>query len=420
MTASTDRLRVLFLQTATTPTLGADEWVLVQLIRALADGRADITVACHEEVDGRPTPVREQLDELGGADLVHCDLGPELSGRTGLNKVTATLRSVLALTAVARMTLLARRRGIQVVHTGDRPRDALAAVMIGRTTGAGTVVHVHQRYNQFWSRLLRWAVRRADVVVAISEFVAESLLDAGFPPERVRVIPNAIDSTPFSSSDPGTRVALRAELGIDRGCPLVLTVCRLFPEKGVADLIRAFADARRRVPGAHLVVAGNDVTGGSHLSDLVALCDELGVSDAVHFVGRRSDVPRLMAAADVFAMPSRGEPFGLVYLEAMAASLPVVALAEGGAREVIVDGTTGLLSARDDHDSLTQNLATLLTDPDLRRRLGANGVIRSADFSLDRQADATSDLHRELADASRTAAPTTVTRRRTRPFQNES
>jgi glycosyltransferase involved in cell wall biosynthesis len=80
-----------------------------------------------------------------------------------------------------------------------------------------------------------------------------------------------------------------------------------------------------------------------------------------------------MAAADVFAMASRAEPFGLVYVEAMAMRLPVVAFRTGGTPEVVVDGVTGLLSEPDDLERLTNNILGLLDDPELRRRLGAAG-----------------------------------------------
>ena len=111
------------------------------------------------------------------------------------------------------------------------------------------------------------------------------------------------------------------------------------PSKGVAELIRALAAARRSVPDAVLVVAGSDVTGGAYSAELNELIHQLELDGAVHLLGRRNDVADLMEAADVFAMPSRGEPFGLVYLEAMAKELPVVALPPDGA-DVDVVGTS--------------------------------------------------------------------------------
>jgi glycosyltransferase involved in cell wall biosynthesis len=101
--------------------------------------------------------------------------------------------------------------------------------------------------------------------------------------------------------------------------------------------------------------------------------EELGVAENVIFLGHRSDVARLMAAADIFTMPSLEEPFGLVFLEAMAMKLPVVALSSGGTPEVVVHGTTGLLSGPGDSVRLGEHLAALIRDPALRRRMGTAG-----------------------------------------------
>jgi glycosyltransferase involved in cell wall biosynthesis len=103
-----------------------------------------------------------------------------------------------------------------------------------------------------------------------------------------------------------------------------------------------------------------------------------GVSDRVRFLGQRSDVPRLMAAADVYCQPNTGaEPFGIVFVEALYAGLPVVASAAGGALE-IVDETCGVLTPVGDPAAVADTLRELLTDPTRRRNLGTNGPMRAA------------------------------------------
>ena len=124
----------------------------------------------------------------------------------------------------------------------------------------------------------------------------------------------------------------------------MLSVCRLLPQKGPEMLIRACAALRPQLPGLRLVIAGVEVD-RSYRAVLASAIDELDVADMVTLAGWRDDVPRLMAAADIYAMPSTMEPFGLVFCEAMAMGLPVVALDDGGTPEVVVDGETGLLSA---------------------------------------------------------------------------
>ena len=144
------------------------------------------------------------------------------------------------------------------------------------------------------------------------------------------------------------------------------------------------------------MIVGEEMAAGyrQHLEDLAR---ELGVADGVVFTGQRSDVPRLMAAADVFAMPSLGEPFGLVFLEAMAMQLPVVALDSGGAPEVVEDGVTGFLVEPGDMDGLTSKLLALLEDPKRRQRMGAAGRQRvEAHFTTPRMAADTARVYRRL------------------------
>ena len=167
----------------------------------------------------------------------------------------------------------------------------------------------------------------------------------------------------------------------------MISVCRLFKEKGPAELIRATALVRDEYPDVKLLVVGSDVTGGVFMAELENLVERLGAGENVTFTGRRSDVPLLMAAADVFAMPSFDEPFGLVYLEAMAMQLPVVALDNGGTPEVVEHGETGLLSSPGDIDAVAQHLLMLLRSPDLREQMGRQGRRRVEQrFTTDRQA----------------------------------
>jgi glycosyltransferase involved in cell wall biosynthesis len=127
-------------------------------------------------------------------------------------------------------------------------------------------------------------------------------------------------------------------------------------------------------PDIKLLVVGQDYPpGNNHTNELRELAAELGVSKHVVFTGLRSDVPRLMAAADILAMPSFEEPFGLVYAEAMAMKKPVVAFDNGGTPEVVEHEKSGLLSPQDDVPALAANLRRLVNDPELRRRMGEYG-----------------------------------------------
>ena len=154
------------------------------------------------------------------------------------------------------------------------------------------------------------------------------------------------------------------------------------PGKGVDALINALPDVRSTFPDVRLVIVGHDSESeygrSSRDSRKRSTCRTTSPSRAA------TDVPELMAAADVFAMPSTGEPFGLVFPEAMAIRRPVVALRNGGTAEVVEHGITGLLSEPGDRAVLVENLLTLLRDPTLRSLMGeagrrrGRGVVRHA------------------------------------------
>jgi phosphatidyl-myo-inositol dimannoside synthase len=156
---------------------------------------------------------------------------------------------------------------------------------------------------------------------------------------------------------------------------VVLTVARLSASekyKGVDKLIAAIALLRKSISNLHLVVVG----GGDDLARHVKLASDQGVSDCVQFFDNlsRAQIGACYFHADVFAMPSTGEGFGLVFLEAMAFAKPVIGAMSGGIPDVVEDGTNGFLVSAGDFDQLCQALRVLLTNEQLRKELGAKGA----------------------------------------------
>ena len=162
--------------------------------------------------------------------------------------------------------------------------------------------------------------------------------------------------------------AWRAELGLGPG-PVAVNVSRIEEGKGQDRIIRAMAVVRRQVPDAQLVFVGD----GEQRAGCERLVDELGLRDAVHFLGTRSDVPRLLVGADVFAFGSRTESFGLVVAEAMAARLPVVAFQLPSVADFAVDAVTGYFPDQADDEGFAHALADLLADPTKARKMGEAG-----------------------------------------------
>jgi glycosyltransferase involved in cell wall biosynthesis len=268
--------------------------------------------------------------------------------------------------------------------------------VLSRLTGAHCVVHVHVGYNPDWmGRVLRWSLHHAGTLVAISAFVGATLTEAGIDRRRVVVVPNGIDVEQWRPDADGA--GARRALGIGPDTPLLLSVCRLFPAKGPADAVEAVARLRGQFPDVRLLIVGLDVTGGSFSAELRARVAELGLEEHVSFLGRRDDVQALMAACDVYVMPSHLEPFGLVFCEAMAMRRPVVGLADGGTVEVVEDGRTGLLSQHGDLDGLVRNLEILLADPALRATMGEAGRrVVEARFTTQRMADGVESVYRAI------------------------
>jgi glycosyltransferase involved in cell wall biosynthesis len=191
---------------------------------------------------------------------------------------------------------------------------------------------------------------------------------------------------------------------------VIACAARLFRGKGQDDVIRALPHVCKEFPDVRVLIIGSDdrqAMRTSFTDELKVLAADLGVSANVIFTGQRSDMPALIAACDVFALPSGEEPFGLVFLEAMAMKKPVVAVDNGGTPEVVEHGKSGLLSMYGDGPALAANLRLLLRDPALRTRMGEYGRQRvEARFTAGRMAADTADVYASLLEqrTARTAA----------------
>ena len=237
-----------------------------------------------------------------------------------------------------------------------------------------------------WVRVLlgvqaRWEgmnARRADLVVVTSRYQAEvAAREYGVPASRLAIVPEPIDLPRWDED------FARAPRRSGRG-PTVLSVARMYPRKRLGDLLRAAALLRARVPGAQVRIVGN----GPEREMLDRLHGELALADAAVLLGdvSRAALAEEYANADCFCLPSVQEGFGIVFLEAMAAGLPVVACRAAAIPEVVLDGRTGVLVPPRDPRALADALASLLADPARARALGAEGARGVAEFTPERVA----------------------------------
>ncbi|HEX8630990.1 MAG TPA: glycosyltransferase family 4 protein [Catenuloplanes sp.] len=289
---------------------------------------------------------------------------------------------LLPTPAVARTAArLARSRGCDTVWFGAAAPLGLLATGLRRRAGIARAVAQTHGHEVGWAALpgarglLRRVGRGVDVVTYLGEYTRTRLDRALHGLTDLQRLAPGVDVAAYHPDVDGSQVRARHGLA-DR--PVVVCVSRLVPRKGQDTLIRAWPLVRRRVPGAALLVVG----GGPHRATLERLARDGGVESDVVFTGSVpwEELPAHYAAGDVYAMPCRTrnrgldvEGLGIVYLEASATGLPVVAGDSGGAPDAVRQGETGYVVGGRDVSRLAGRLVELLDDPALRRRMGAAG-----------------------------------------------
>ena len=268
----------------------------------------------------------------------------------------------------------AREHGADVVLLGPAwPLGELAG-RLGRPTVALTYGHEAGMARVGLGPLVR-RLARASAVTVLSEFTRR-VLTPWLAPTRVELVPPGVDTDVFHPGVDGSRIRARHGIAPDR--PLVVCVSRLVPRKGQDVLVETWPLVAAEVPGAHLLIAGT----GPGEDALRARVAALGLGRDVTLAGEVpwTDLPAYHAAGDVFAMPCRTrlggldvEGLGIVYLEAQACGVPVVAGRSGGAPEAVVDGETGHVVDGRDPQSLRRALVGLLRDPERRVAMGKAG-----------------------------------------------
>jgi phosphatidylinositol alpha-1,6-mannosyltransferase len=281
----------------------------------------------------------------------------------------------------ARMRRLIGEHGIDTVWFGAAAPLALLAPR-ARRAGAARVLASTHGHEVGWSMLpaARSVLRRigdsTDLVTFVSRYTRGRFASAFGPAAALEHLPPGVDTDRFRP-DPAARAELRARYRLGQR-PVVLCVSRLVPRKGQDVLIRAMPSIRRQVPGATLVIVG----GGPYLAALRRLARSCGVVDRVMFLGGvpAAELPAYYTLADVFAMPCRTrgagldvEGLGIVFLEASATGVPVVAGRSGGAPETVRHNHTGVVVDGRSVASVADAVADLLARPDRAASMGAAG-----------------------------------------------
>ena len=272
-----------------------------------------------------------------------------------------------------------RRHRIDVAHSHEFSMAVYGAWASWRT-GLPHVITMHgiRYYNEKLRRRLamRAAVAVSDQVVAVSEPLAAAIRsDLGIPESQVMVLANGVRYT-----EPEV-ITLRDELHLSSDDRLIVAVGNLYRVKGHAHAIEALARLTDRYPSLHLAISGR----GDLEGELRARARQHGLADRLHLLGLRSDVPSILAAADLFVMPSLSEGLPLSLLEAMFAGCPIVATDVGQVRVALANGAAGILVDPGSSATLAAGIDRLLSNPAEARRLGAAAAMRAAaEFDLSR------------------------------------
>jgi glycosyltransferase involved in cell wall biosynthesis len=344
-------------------------------------------------------------EDLRAADVNYHIFG--MKRRSVLSGPLFVMDFVRLLKAV---TSIVRKLSIDIVHA-HLIESSLIGILAARLAGVPSVcVTVHSIVNYVqrgrcsprqW--LMESAIQhmfsRADRLIAVSKEVACGI--DGQESGRVITIANGIDPNRFCFQE--NRLTIRQKLGLPSCQPLLSVVGRLAPEKGHSYLLRAMAlipSNRRPV----ILIVGDGVL----RAELEHEATALQLDDHVRFLGIRRDVPELLAASDIFVLPSHWEGLSLSLLEAMACGLPVIVTRVGGNTEVVEENQSGVLVPARDHVALAQAILRLLDDPVLRQRLGQGAYDRfKSKYSLEHFVKAHEALYMALHNAEPLQKPLT-------------
>lgn len=261
------------------------------------------------------------------------------------------------------------------IYTSQQFYEVLLARLVARWFGIPHVIHISYPVGLWLGRLTLNILRHSTHLIACSEYVRQSALDAGIAPDHIKTLLHGADLQEYAI--PKERTVLQGMVDWDEQTPVIVAAARLDRYKGYELLLQAFAQVYQQMPAARLLICGEATIGTTHDRVIKGMVHDLGLTQAVHFTGFRQDLAHLLAASDVFCLPTENDALPLVFLAAMAAGLPTVACHSGGVPEMVVDGKTGLLSPLGDPDALAHNLLHLLQNQPLAQAMGEAGKQRA-------------------------------------------
>jgi glycosyltransferase involved in cell wall biosynthesis len=267
-----------------------------------------------------------------------------------------------------RVAAICRQRRIDVMHT-HMSRSHFFGVLLRYITGVPCVATAHARHVQPYWMLFDRVIANSDATRRYYRrfnWVSKARIDA---------IHCFVDYDRFASASDSDRQRIRAEFGVPREDLLIGEIGHVCARKAQIDLVRAMPEVLARFPRSQFLLVGCDTSPANsrYVEKVKREAQRLGVERRLIWAGLRSDIPEIMAALDLFVMPSLEEAQGVAPLEAMVCEVPVITTAVGGLKELVRPEKTGLLVPREDPPALAAAMVRLLGDPELSRRLAVGG-----------------------------------------------
>lgn len=365
-------MRILHVSSART--YGGGEKHLVELCRGLHEAGHEVFVAL------RPTNEwQHRLDFLPHGRILH-----------------VTLRNAFGMFSAKRIARFMRRNSIRVIHA-HLARDYVPAAMAARLSdGAAFVLTRHVLFPM--KPFHRFTLRNLSAAIAVSDAAAATLRDV-IPYEKIRVIHNGVDLRDDSRrSISGLRSEFRQIHSVPPSVPLIGIIGELTLNKGQSVFLNAAQAVLASHPESRFMIVGRDHSpDGSEFMRLRELASELGLEDRLVFIEWVEDTEALFAALDVVVSASFSESFGLAVLEAMAEGCAIVSTATDGSKELLDDGTCGLLAPIGDPDAISEAVIRLLSNNVLAGQLGAKATDRATKlYSRKKMVDLTIGTYREI------------------------
>lgn len=317
----------------------------------------------------------------------HLERKLENMGVCFLSTVQANVYSPMHILRLARQL-----HHFDLIHVHLFPAQlwvAMAKSLTNKRTVLITTEHSTYNYRRkAWFRPIdKWMYSQYSAIACISQDALSALID--WVPDiagKATVIPNGINLEKIVTA----RAASKSKILLDDSRPVILSIGRLQPQKDHAAALRAIT----KIPDAQLVIVGV----GEMRQQLEQLAFSLGITERVHFLGRRLDVPELIKMADIYVQSSNFEGFGIAALEAMAGGLPVIASDVPGLNHV-VEGA-GILFPPGDADALAEAISSLLSSQELRSKLSQAGMEKAKEFSIEKTAELYIELYQRYVNNS--------------------